>query len=40
MQVKGKKSQDGTVTQRAKVKEDGHSMTVQRQTSNKYHVHR
>lgn len=44
MQVKGKKSQDDkkrcTVTQTDKVKEDGHSVTVQRQTSNKYHVHR
>lgn len=43
MQVKGEKSQDDkkkyTVTQKAKIKEERHSERVQRQTSNKYHVH-
>lgn len=42
MQVKGKKSQDDkgcTVTARTKVKVDAPNVRVQRQTSNKYHVH-
>lgn len=43
MQVKEKKSQDDkkgcTVTARTKVKVDMPSVRVQRQTSNKYHVH-
>lgn len=43
MQVKGKKSQDDkkgcTVTVRTKVKVDVPSVRVQRQTSNKHHVH-
>lgn len=42
MQAKGEKSQDDKkkhiVTQKAKVKEDGHSQRAQRQTSKKYHV--